>query len=317
MIFSEYMINSRPYTQNEGLIENDKNYLFDLSYLSNLTLSGERAAEFLQGQVSCDIRKVTSETIQQGLMCNLQGRVLSIFDVIDWHGLKMVLPKDLLSLTQSALNKTALLSRVQLSMESPYHIYGFCLRNPKDLLPDNIPLPDESLRLTGLGHACCYSLGKGFYLLLINQDQAQTLTQPFTAKQQLRGSLAWHFLQLKQKNIQIYPNTRGLFLPHRLDLHLSGYISFDKGCYKGQEIIARTHYRAKLKHGLRIFTINTTEPLNAGKKLFDRSGKSELGELVDYCPIDGNRYLIAISILNEHPEHILIESHTSPVELCT
>ncbi|KTD36696.1 glycine cleavage T protein [Legionella nautarum] len=318
MNFSEYFINNRSLTAvlpfaEELSLEKNKNYLFDLSYLSSLKVIGERAEEFLQGQISCDVHKVSASTIQQGASCNLKGRVLALFDVLNWQGFQLILANDLLAATEHSLSKTAMLSRVKLEQNRDYQIYGFYLTNPKDLLPANNPLPSTPLALNSTEQSCCYSLDKQFYILLIKKDQSASLIQPFIEHQQFRGSLAWHQLQLTHKRIQIYPDTRGIFLPHRIDLHLSGHLSFDKGCYKGQEIVARTHYRATLKHGLKLFIIETTETLSAGKKLFALDNEAEVGELIDYCPLTSNRYLVAVSILFEHPSQVLIESQTKVI----
>ncbi|MBA3535140.1 MAG: folate-binding protein YgfZ [Tatlockia sp.] len=319
MSFSPFPVNNRLFTtlfalESELQFEAGKNYLFDLTYLAALAVEGERARDFLQGQLSCDLRKVNYSTIRQAAMCNLKGRVLGLMDVLDWEGLHLVLPRDLIPATQISLSKTALLSRVNLKPTST-QIYGFYLDNPLDLLPVNISIPDEDLGLSANSDACCYRLSPQLFLILINKDQASTLSQPFIANQQLRGSLAWHQLQLKRKAIEIYPQTRGLFLPHRIDLHLSGYLSFDKGCYKGQEIIARTHYRAKIKHRLQLFTMESVEPLNIGAKLFSSSGEIEVGELIDYSPLGRDRYLIAASILLEAPNEVLVEGHSKTLQL--
>lgn len=314
------LINGREYTtllppSAELELLADKNYLFDLTYLSSLAVRGEKASDFLQGQLSCDLRQVNSSTIRQGAMCNLQGRVLALMDVLDWQGLRLVLPRDLISATQLSLNKTAMLSRVKLEADDNYLLYGFQLANRDDLLPAYLPLTDKPLELCAAEQACSYGLGNGLYLILIQQDHAAALVHPFQSRQQLRGSLAWHRQQLQAKTVEIYPDTRGLFLPHRIDLQLSGYLSFDKGCYKGQEIVARTHYRAKLKHRLELLSIESLEPLSAGKKLFASSGETEVGELIDYCPLGDNHYLIAASLLLNAPEEVLVEGHEKVVLL--
>ncbi|MBA2650647.1 MAG: folate-binding protein YgfZ [Tatlockia sp.] len=320
--FSSFTINNREFStsldlESELNFEAEKNYLFDLSYLSVIDIAGEKAQEFLQGQLSCDLRQVNTSTVRQGAMCNLKGRILALMDVVDWQGLKLVLPNDLIEATQISLNKVAMLSRVKLELKNSFQIYGFFLANPNDLLPANLSLPEEPLKLSANSEACCYSLSKQLFIILIHKDQEATLTQSFSSKHQLRGSLAWHQLKLKRKSIEIYPKTRGFFLPHRIELHLSGYLNFDKGCYKGQEIVARTHFRAKLKHSLELFTIETTEPLNAGAKLFSSNQETEVGELIDYSPLGKNHYLIAVSILFNPPKEVFIEGQAKPVELIT
>lgn len=315
----EYSINNRAYThllplKEEFVFEKDKNYLFELDYLSCLSVLGDKAEEFLQGQLSCDLRQVTTETIRRGAMCNLKGRVLALLDVLNWQGFQLILPKDILTETQVSLTKTAMLSRVKLEQLNGFEIYGFYLSNQDDLLPTVLQLPSEQLSLSANENNCIYHLGGNFYILIIKKEQAPDLQQRFSKHGQMRGSLAWHQLRLKSKEISIYPETRGLFLPHRIDLQLAGYLSFDKGCYKGQEIVARTHYRAKLKHGLKLFVIKTTDTLFAGKKLFNLQGDVEVGELIDFSPLD-ERYLIAVSILLDCPSVIRIEGIDEPVSL--
>jgi folate-binding protein YgfZ len=129
------------------------------------------------------------------------------------------------------------------------------------------------------------------------------------------GSLTWHTLKLYQKQIDIYPESRGLFLPHRLGLHLSQYISFDKGCYKGQEIIARTHYRATLKHELKTYIIRTEHPLYSGQKLYNVNEETEIGELIDYSMLGDNTYLIAVSIFKAPVLATRFEGQSNSVQL--
>ncbi|KTD20283.1 glycine cleavage T protein [Legionella lansingensis] len=316
----EHIINQRSYISTLPITEElhfeaNRNYLFELPFLGGLTVRGDRDKEFLQGQLSCDIRQITSTAMRQGALCNLKGRILALLDVIDWDGLQLILPKDLLLDTQKSLSTAAMLSRVKLEPTKAYQVYGLYLANPNDELPIHFHDLGENYAVIQNDILCGYHLSHHLYILLIKNEEIANIVEPFRKRGQLRGSFAWHYLQLSHKQVQIYPETRGLFLPHRLDLHLSGYLSFDKGCYKGQEIIARTHYRAKIKHGLRLFIIENTAPLAAGKKLFEPSGQVEVGELIDFSPLGNGRYLIAASILLEHPSHVCIENQSSTVEL--
>ncbi|MFA5959172.1 MAG: folate-binding protein YgfZ [Tatlockia sp.] len=317
---SSYFIHNRPYGYLSSIAEemtrsNDKNTLFELNELSVLAAFGERSGEFLQGQISCDVQKVTKETMQQGAFCNLQGRILALCALIDWQGLKLILPKDLVKPTEALLNKPAMLSRVHFEEQNEYAIYGFYLNNKNDLLPEQVTLPSRKYGVNSNENACCYALCENLFILIVPTRLSESLKAPFLAKQQLRGSLAWHKRMVMHKQIEIYPETRGLFLPHRLDLQLSNHLSFDKGCYKGQEIIARMHYRSKTKHSLQCFIIETKAPPLPGKKVFDVTGKSEIGEMIDCCPLDDKRFVVAVSILQEHPDEVLIESQEIPVTL--
>ncbi|ASQ45975.1 CAF17-like 4Fe-4S cluster assembly/insertion protein YgfZ [Legionella clemsonensis] len=320
MNLANYLINHRSYSfipplEDAFVLQQQKNYLFDLSHLGMLRIVGERAQEFLQGQLTCDLRKVTPDTMRQGAQCNLKGRVLSLPDVIHWQHFQLVLPKDMLLDTQNSLLKTAMLSKVTIESDETNLIYGFYLANPYDLLPGNVSLPSNPLSAIGTDAFYSYCVHDNFYLFIVNSEHAPRFIEPFVRANQYAGSLPWHYFMLKQKQVQIYPDTRGLFLPHRLDLHLSGYLNFDKGCYKGQEIIARTHYRAKLKHALQLFIIESTASLLAGKRLLDSSKQVEVGELVDFCPLGNNNFLIAASILREHPQQIYFEDQQQMIIL--
>jgi len=313
---TQYTVNSRQLSTfspilDELNLEPHKNYLFDLSYLACIDVIGDRGNEFLQGQLSCDLRDVTSNQMRQGAMCNLKGRVLALLDVIDWNGLHLIVPGDLLKETQASLAKTAAFSQVTLSPSTTRQLFGFYLKNRDDMIPFNAPLPDE---LHGVVHNdmfCSYHLGGGYYIFLVNTTHAADICSSFIKQSQWRGALAWHSLQLHQNRLEIYPQSRGLFLPHRLGLQLSGYLSFNKGCYKGQEIVARTHYRAKLKHEMKVFTIQTGEPLQSGQRLLNQNDNTEMGELIDFCPINEKTFLIAASVIFDCPSSFRIEGHVA------
>lgn len=307
-----YTINDRAFStfapiQNELTLNPNKNYLFDLSYMGCLDVIGAKSQEFMQGQLSCDLREVSVNQMRQGAMCNLKGRVLALLDVIDWNGLRLIIPNDLMAKTQESLSKTAAFSQVKITASPTYQIFGFYLQNKSDLIPFDAALPSERFGVVHDEAFCAYHLGEGYYIFLVNRTKAQCILNSFINKDQGRGSLAWHALQLHQNRLEIYPSSRGLFLPHRMSLQLSGYLSFSKGCYKGQEIVARTHYLAKLKHEMKLFTIQAKEPLQSGQRLLADDSGQEVGELIDYCPINESHMLIAASVMFNCPSTFHIE----------
>lgn len=311
---STYKINDRAYTLYHSLaqdlcFDSDIPYIFDLSQLNLLDISGDNAVDFLQGQLTCDVKAVTDTQMRPGGICSLQGRLLALLDVIAWQGFHLVLPQDLITSSQQALAKTALFSRIALKTNTQISCLGLYVPHPMDLGFLPIALPQGAWHVTQNADNYCYALSEHLFVLLFQQPtQKEILFNHFAAEQQ-RGSLAWHYLELQLPRLSIYPNTRGVFLPHRLNLHTTPYLCFSKGCYKGQEIIARTHYRAKLKHSLKIMRITSKEPIYSGQKCYANLQQSDIGEIVDYCPIDSEQYLIAVSILNDHPDTVYFEQH--------
>lgn len=316
----EQAINNRLLTsyhavETELELDKSKNYLFDLSYLAVLNASGDKTLEFLQGQLSCDLRKLSDIQIMRGVQCNLKGRILSLLDIISWKGTQLVLPQDLLVATQNSLSKTALLSKVSLTKNSELKIFGFLLQNPNDLLPGIDYFPTALHAKAETAHCCYYHLGFGFYVILIDKQLGNEISDPFRDKNQLLGSLTWHTLRLKHQQFEIYPESRGLFLPLRLSLQKTSLISFDKGCYKGQEIIARTYYKSTIKHELKTFTVTLNTSPYSGQKLFKPGTKIECGELIDYSYLGATNYLIALSLHNEANTAITLERSEETVSL--
>lgn len=114
---------------------------------------------------------------------------------------------------------------------------------------------------------------------------------------------ASHDEELKLGHVLIYPETRGLFLPHQLELDKKGYISFDKGCYKGQEIIARMHYRGKVKTDFKLFHAETDAALTPGQALYDEA-QTPVAELVDIS----KKNTVAIITKLANPVKLLTDS---------
>lgn len=113
-------------------------------------------------------------------------------------------------------------------------------------------------------------------------DVSETLQPSYLDKEQA----------IRQGIAEIYPETSGKFLPHELNLPELGAVSFNKGCYTGQEIIARMHYRGKLKNHLYYAKIQTSLPILRGNDIY-LQGKSK-GSIVDYCQIAYNTYELLV-----------------------
>lgn len=313
-----YLINDRPLSVHataaaECTFEANKNYLFDLTHLGVLTIEGAKAATFLQSQVSADIRKVTPDNMQQGILCSLQGRILALLDIVDWQGLQLILPTDLLAITETTLDRPARLSRLTFARPN-FSILGFYYQNPASFL-HNFPLPTDLYQLVHTPYLACYKIDEELYILITTPKSHEHLLASFHDTESLRGALAWHSLNMQKRHPAIYKDTSGAFLPHRLNLHKQGFISFDKGCYKGQEIIARTHYKAKEKYELVKFNTQGTQPIASSLRIFDEDGSVELGKIVDYAPDGAEGFIILASLLINRPQNIRIEGHEKSFRL--
>lgn len=287
-----YSGSGAPHTSAQ-ILNTAQTIFFDLPHLGAICVTGDASQTFLQGQVTCDMRAVTPQTMRQGALCNIKGRILALIDIIQYHDAYwLILPKDLITSTLHTLEKTALLSRVKLHAAPEARIAAVWTKQDSSHAPYTVEaMPDWCHYTTRSEHSILFSVEPMISLATVSQSSYPNST--------ILDEIDWHYLQLMQGYVSLYPETRGLFLPHTLQLPTLGFIDFQKGCYKGQEIIARMHYRAtNLKHNLQISQFTLASPPVLGTTLPDPEKPQEtLGEVIDYCPVHGNHsqptYLIA------------------------
>lgn len=142
---------------------------------------------------------------------------------------------------------------------------------------------------------------KKVYGLIANQTLVLSTSKPTDYIK--KPDLFWHHQCLLHNQFEIYPSTCRLFLPHHLQMEQSGWISFQKGCYRGQEIIARMHYLGKSKYQLKIFTSNSS--LIVPGDVILNQNKQAIGELIDYCPINQNENLVIACIKKDYENDTL------------
>lgn len=304
---------SRSYITEKLTMQKDKNYLFSLDNLSALAICGENSDKYLQGQLTCDVNKVTSSVMQPGALCNIKGRVITLLNAIVWNKTYyLILNRDLQEKVQKTLQKTAMFSKVKIDSENDFKIFGFYLQNKNDIILNL--LPEKQYEVVYDENYCCYSLTDQLFIVITSTDAAHNLISKFPDTQ-IRNTTDWHMLQLQSSIYTIYPETSGIFLPHRLNLQNTSYMSFTKGCFIGQEIIARTQYLAKLKHGMYLYTFKSKETIFSGQKIYSEDGAQEIGEVVDVVLLPNNEYLAACSLLFNHQQHVKFEDNQDLISL--
>lgn len=229
--------------------------VFDMSHLGSIYVHGKDAQNFLQGQLTCDVTLLPPLKAQPTACCNLQGRIIAIFFVMIWHeGYLLILPKRILESTVKHLKKYAVFSKIVFNTVHEHTLIGFS------------QAPAEE----------AYQCLDNLYIAVGSQkNQAEEVTT------KRLGSIAWHYQQMIRGLPDIYPETQGTLLPHRIGLqNIEDAINFKKGCYLGQEIIARTHFKATLKHAVYLCEADKMT-FHLGDTIMDKSGTESLGEIFD------------------------------------
>ncbi|MGR9085793.1 MAG: CAF17-like 4Fe-4S cluster assembly/insertion protein YgfZ [Gammaproteobacteria bacterium] len=284
--------------------------IYPVPHLSVLTVAGKDAADLLQGQMTCNVNDVSETQGSLGAFCNPKGRVIATFILVRTRdAYLLVLPCDLLQTVKTRLQKYVLRSDVRFTDSSD----ELCLIGVREGIGH--PMPLFATRRQDV-ISVNLSLTKNRYLAIARPDQAVAFWEDKVNHQGFRtgSSKQWRFLDLMAGIPWINAATSEEFIPQMLNLDRLGGISFNKGCYTGQEIVARTHYLGKTKRALflaRCAGISAPEP-NAA--VIDRSGEPPLaaGNVVE-AVCDGSQCTMQIVLqlsdngrhevsLQDHPE---------------
>ncbi len=263
----------------------------DLSHLGVIAVHGKDAASFLQSQLSNDVTRIDAGSHQLAAYCTPKGRVIGLFRLFrrgDTFYLR--LPADTLEVVLQRLRMFVLRAEVTLEDASENFVcIGISGEDADDeLLGASGKLPQAVhqathtdsltlLRVPGVEH--CYEV----YACSI--DAARELWNALNVRGAPVGMAAWRLLQIQAGIPDIYAATTDLFVPQMLNLQLINGLDFKKGCYPGQEIVARTQYLGKLKRRMYLGHIETTTQPQPGDSLYSSSnGEQAAGRIVDVQP---------------------------------
>ncbi|MEJ0084375.1 MAG: hypothetical protein WDO72_01725 [Pseudomonadota bacterium] len=235
--------------------------------LGVLAFRGPDAARFLQGQLSADIEKLDVGGSTLAGLHNPQGRVVALLAIARAASdeLFAVLPAELAATVAQRLRKYVLRSKLK------------------------IEEPGDAWRVVGVEAAVAgftaFAWGSR-RLLLVPAEQLEDFD--FTAESAPR----WQAADIAEGLPQVYAATSESFVAQMLNLDVLGAIAFDKGCYTGQEVIARAHYRGRVKRRLQRWFTDSAAPLRAGDSARSLDGRTL--SIVRAAPVANGQELLAV-----------------------
>ncbi len=254
-----------------------------LSAYALIQVSGTAAASFLQGQLTCDINLLNHKSTLAA-HCNTKGRVRTLYRVFQQDTrFYLRCPKSLLKKALDNLHFYARFSKVSLSALE--HFIGFGLIVP---IRDRHKLPFPELEVNALWETDAHTVLRVPGNEAWDRYEIYALKNPHRASEKashdiIQSWLAglpclteqdWALTEILAGIPEIFPETSERFLPHYIGLPQLGAISFSKGCYIGQEIIARMEYRSKeKKYHLALLKLKIDSPdaiLKPGETLSDK-----------------------------------------------
>lgn len=236
-----------------------------LTQFGVIMVTGAQAREYLQGQVTADLEHLNADRVQLACCNSAQGRVQAVFWMLErGEGIALVLPASIVDSTVARLRKYVL--RAKAKIEAAAHLQvGFI---PRAAVPAEVALPtSESHRQSG---------GVS-YFTLPGLDPVMLVGALEAAGEPAREH-DWKLARLRAGLPQVYPETHEAFVAQMLNIDLLGGISFEKGCYTGQEIIARAHFRGAVKRRMFLFQADGPAPAPGTRVL---AGEQHAGDVVD------------------------------------
>ncbi|MEM7053614.1 MAG: hypothetical protein AAF446_03600 [Pseudomonadota bacterium] len=214
--------------------------------LRALHIRGPDAVAYIQSQVTLDLTAMSPQRFYPAAWCDPKGRAITVILIACRQDHVMaVIPKSQLDTTASRLKMYSIGRKVQFSAAEPFSARILDdERSPESL--------DEDW------HRLSFDLGRAICVDPVSHRNIEfnPLYDQLWQEADLASRLPW-----------LSPDTTGLFIPQMLGLETLEGLSYHKGCYPGQEVIARVHYRGKVTRKTVAFEIDTTESAPAVKQL--------------------------------------------------
>ncbi len=272
-----------------------------------LEASGEDAATFLQGQLTNDIHQVTNQHAIYSGFCNPKGRLIGFFIIIKFNeSYLLILPRSISESIHKKISMYILRSKVKLTMQDEaIQIYGLLDKNKNS---NNEALPKNHLDVLNSNECHMIKLqGVGRFMLVGLKDACQAFIHENPELLVNQDINLWRQEEILSGSPNIYPATQEAFIPQSLNLDLMDAINFKKGCYTGQEIVARTHYLGKPKR--RMFIAKAQAELNSSiGDPIDLNGQA-IGHIVDLVIYEGKTDLLIELLLDHTDKGLTIDGH--------
>lgn len=219
-----------------------------------ITIEGARALPLLQGQFTCDVNRASPEHVIEGAYCTPKGRVIANF--LLWAAtperVVLRLRSDIVEPTISVLSRYAALSRVTLHRETLActGVLGDGITAIGARVPGG--WPREPLAVSSHdAHQIvqCDDIGRRFEIWS-SPDRLPALHQMLASFCTMAPSTHWRLALIRERKAEIVAATAGEFLPQMLGYDRGDMVSFRKGCYTGQEVVARARYKGSVKRRL-------------------------------------------------------------------
>lgn len=267
---------------------NTTTVLCDLSHYTLIQVSGSDANSFLQAQLSNDINHVTDNATQLSAYCSPKGRALALFHIFKLDNTYFLsLPSEVADKTITRLKMFIMRSDVTMDdVTDEYFHFGVTGKDAANSIKTDLAVSSFAENPT----EACISNGISIQKLSGNHERFELfgpIGEAITIWSKLQqnchpvGRSAWNLQRINAGIPEVLANTSDVFVPQMLNLQLLNAVNFQKGCYPGQEIVARTKYLGKLKKRLYLIEIETNNSVDIGTDIYENGeNQQSVGKIV-------------------------------------
>ena len=263
-----------------------------LEYLSCYSVSGDDATDFLQGQFTNDVKAVTPSLGQLTSYCTPKGRMLAIFYLCHWQDKYLIfIPKDIATSVMQRLQMYIMRSKVSITEENDLALVGISGNTSDNLLSAlQFDTPTDAYQTSQNDHGVCMQIPgePARYCLCLNETATGMITNAVDSETKIFADSYWQWLDILNGLPMVYSDTQEAFVPQMTNMELIDGVSFSKGCYPGQEVVARLHYLGNANRRMYRFTVTTDSPIKSGDELF--SSEKTIGNVVSVVAENDSTY---------------------------
>ena len=261
-----------------------------------LSVSGDGARSFLHAQLTNDIDHLPADQARLAGWCSAKGRLLASFIVLPRpDGFLLQLAADLVPPVAKRLGMFVLRAKVKISdLGQRYCQLGvWGARAVARLAELGVTLVESPMAVTNNGELTALRVERDRVLVFAPMAQAERIEAELGAV--ISDEDEWTLLEIRAGRALIEQATQDLFVPQMVNLEAVGGVDFKKGCYPGQEIVARAQYRGQIKRRMVRGRLDARSEARAGTELYsdDLPGQAS-GTVVSVAAANGGRELLAV-----------------------
>ncbi|MBI2508691.1 MAG: folate-binding protein YgfZ [Betaproteobacteria bacterium] len=259
--------------------------LCELAPYGLIRFSGEEAETFLHNQLSCDVAALAPGRSTYGSYCTPKGRMLATF--LLWRSQDdffMQLPASLREPVQKKLSTFILRAKVKaVDASNDWAGFGIAGGDAVSLVRQVFgQAPQTAHEAANADGATIIRLPVNRLEIVVAKNQAPAILESLSGGAEKAKPDYWSWLDIRAGVPVIQPATQEEFVPQMVNLDAIGGLSLTKGCYPGQEIVARMHYRGTLKQRMYLVNVAATENPQPGDRLYSAAfGEQACGTVVN------------------------------------